>query len=136
MRTESRNVQRRDQRTFALTFALAVAMLGAIRWALYRHGMPIEFFVAALALAAVGLAVPRAIAPVMRAWEQVARGMNWVLTRLLLTLAFVFMIIPARVLIRFFGRDPLKRAWDPFAATYWEDAEEQPTDIRSYYNQF
>ena len=69
------------------------------------------------------------------AWLAFAEALNWVMTRVVLTVAFYALITPARY-IRSFVKDPLKRRWDPAARTYWEDAEEQPDDVQKYFNQF
>lgn len=46
------------------------------------------------------------------------------------------MIFLMRVGIRFFRNEPLKRALKPDAATYWEEPDEQPTELERYQNQF
>jgi hypothetical protein len=58
------------------------------------------------------------------------------MTRVLLSLAYFLLIVPGRVIMSIFGKDPLKRAWDPKATTYWEEPEEQPTELERYFNQF
>ena len=40
------------------------------------------------------------------------------------------------IIMRMAGKDPLKRAWNPEATTYWEDPEEQPAELERYFNQF
>jgi hypothetical protein len=67
---------------------------------------------------------------------QLAKGLNWFMTRMLLSLAFYLAITPVRIWIRLFGEDPLKRRWQPEATTYWEEAEEQPEEVERYFNQF
>jgi len=93
-------------------------------------------FYVALAFLATGLAVPRVLRPILVVWLKFSLALNWVMTRVLLTVAFFGMIVPTRVIIRLFSDDPLNRKWDPEATTYWEEAEEQPSDFRRYFNQF
>ncbi|MBI2434299.1 MAG: hypothetical protein HYV26_15690, partial [Candidatus Hydrogenedentes bacterium] len=45
-------------------------------------------------------------------------------------------ITPTRLMVKWFGDDPLKRRWLPDAASYWEAPEEQPTEIERYRQQF
>jgi hypothetical protein len=128
---------RSEQRKFGLVMAVAIAALGVLRWAIHGFAhFPLYFFVVAAVFAGLGLLFPRALKPVFVVWMKFAEGMNWVMTRLLLGIAFYVMITPTRLLIRLFGEDPLKRDWHPDADTYWEDAEEQPAELERYLNQF
>ena len=45
--------------------------------------------------------------------------MGFIMTRILLTLIFVLLFIPTGLLMRLFGRDPLRRKLDPDAKSYW-----------------
>ena len=62
--------------------------------------------------------------------------LNWVMTNVMLTVVWVFLIIPTRVLIKLFGSDPLKREWSSEESTYWEEPDEQPDNIEAYFRQF
>ena len=127
---------RREQRKFGIVMGVAVVVLGLARWALHRGGPPMALFYVAGVLLALGLLAPIVLRPFMVVWYKFALALNWVMTGVLLTLAFVLMITPVRLIIRLFGDDPLNRAWDPEAVTYWEDPDDQPADLRSYFNQF
>jgi len=128
---------KKEQRKFGLTMAVAITLIGLIRW--WLHGFddfPVYFFYVAAVFAALGLVAPRVLKPVFYVWIKFGLGMNWVMTRLVLLIAFWLMIVPTRVLIRLFGDDPLKREFLPGAPSYWEDAEEQPDTIARYFKQF
>jgi hypothetical protein len=128
---------KKEQRKFGLVMAVAITLLGLVRWWLHGYGdLPVYFFYAAAAFGALGLVAPPLLKPVFYLWIKFGLGMNWVMTRLILLIAFWLMIVPARVLIRLFGNDPLKREFLPGSQTYWEDAEEQPETIDRYFNQF
>jgi len=130
---------RREQRKFGLIMATAILVLGMIRWLF--SGMAWAVFPAYFAIAAgvflvLGLVIPRALQPVFVLWMKLALVLNWIMTRLLLALAFYLMITPVRVLVRIFGEDPLKRTWLPESESYWEPPEEQPKEFDRYRNQF
>jgi len=127
---------KKEQRNFGIVMAVAITVIGLIRWGLHRGEPPMTFFYIALAFLFLGLAVPRVLQPVLYVWLKFSLALNWVMTRVLLTVAFFVMIVPTRVIIRLFADDPLKRAWDAEAPTYWEEPEEQPTEFRRYYNQY
>lgn len=126
---------KREQRKFGLLVAVVLCGIGAIRsWV--SHEPAIGLFSVALVFLALAVACPRALGPVLLVWMKIATALNWLMTRLLLGLAFVLLITPFGLAIGLFGLDPLKRKWMPEAETYWEDAEEQPAEFRRYFDQF
>lgn len=128
---------RKELRDYGLVMGAAITLLGCVRW--WWHDFehfPVWFVAVAAVFAAVGLIIPEILRPIYWAWMRFALGMNWVVTRVLLTTVFVVMIIPGRVILLLRGKDPLKRAWDPEALTYWEEPEEQPEELERYFNQF
>lgn len=133
---------RREQRKFGITIAVALVVLALLRWGFHwwRSGAMPEFPWWFLAVAAVfvlpALAYPPVLMPVFWVWMKLALALNWVMTRVLLTLAFFLILLPSGLLMRWFSEDPLKRRWIPDADTYWEDPEEQPEEFDRYRNQF
>lgn len=125
----------REQRKFGLTMAVALALFGAVRW--WWNGAPSPvLFTTAIVFCLAALAAPFALRPVFWLWMKLAEAMNWVMTRVLLSLVFFGLITPARYLNQFFGSDPLKRDWLPEAASYWEEPDDQPASRDAYRNQF
>ena len=128
---------RKEQRNFGIVMAVAIAVLGLIRWAIHGGGpLPMPFFYVAAVFLALGLLAPRVLQPVLVVWLKFALAVNWVMTHLLLTVAFLGIITPMRVILRLLGKDPLNRAWDHEAPTYWEEPDDQPTEFQRYFNQF
>ena len=128
--------KRKEQRKFGLLMATVLGAIGLFRW--WRHGgeAPTWLFAAALGLAVLGIVFPRVLRWPLYLWLKFALALNWVMTRILLALAFACLISPTRVLVQLFSEDPLKRAWDPDAPTYWEDPDEHPDELDRYLNQF
>ena len=128
---------RKEQRKFGIVMAVAITVLGLIRWAIHGFAiLPVNLFGVAAAFLALGLVAPPVLRPVLIVWMKFAEALNWAMTRILLTLAFFILIIPVRVIMKIVGFDPLNRAWDPTAATYWEDADDQPKEFERYLDQF
>jgi len=126
-----------EQRKFGIVMAVAITVLGAIRWALHGfHAFPKGFLIVAAVFLVLGIVAPRVLKPVLIVWMKFALAMNWVMTRVILTVAFFVLMIPAAMIMKLTGKDPLNRAWDPNATTYWEAPEEQPAELERYYNQF
>ncbi len=128
---------RKEQRKFGLVMAAAICLLGLVRFALHGFAhFPVWFFAVAAVFAAFGLLLPGALRPVFVAWIKFAEGMNWVMTRLFLGIAFYLIITPMGLVMRMVSPDPLKRAWLPPGQTYWEDPDPQPEDLESFRNMF
>ncbi len=135
MKTDPQNPTRTDLRNFGLLMFAAFTVIGCLRWWLKGH-VPSILFTVAIAFLVLGLTVPGLLKPIYRAWMKFALALNWVMTRVLLTIAFYGMITPVAIIYRLVSGDPLKRKWDPSAATYWEDPDDQPREIEAYKNQF
>ncbi len=128
---------RTEQRKFGLVMGAAVAVLGTVHW--WWHGFagfPTVWYSVAAALAVLGLVLPRVLQPFFVGWLKFAVVVNFIMTRLLLALAFYLLFTPTALILRVRGHDPLKRAWLPDADTYWEPAEEQPADFERYRNMY
>ncbi len=133
---------RGEQRKFGLVMAAAFAVLTLVRWGIHRWfqgewGPPSYWLLGIGAVFGVlGLVAPRSLQEVYWAWMKFALGINWVVTRVLLTVVFFLMIVPIRGLVAVFSEDPLKRELKPDAPTYWEDPEDQPNEPERYLNQY
>jgi hypothetical protein len=125
----------KELRKFGLVMAAAFLSLGGLRFG--WHGA-FPWVPASLAgtFLVLGLAAPRVLGPVYAAWMKFALALNWTMTRVLLTAAFYGLITPTAVFHKLFASDPLKRAWEPDAESYWEPPDSQPDDLEQYKNQF
>lgn len=131
---------KKEQRKFGLLVGGVFGLIGAVRWGLHYWRGEDYFPTILAAIAGVliffGLVWPKALQPAFVAWMKLAVVLNWIMTRLFLGVAFYGMITPVRWLIHFFGEDPLKRAFQPDAATYWEAPDEQPAEFNRYRKQY
>ncbi|MBI5094501.1 MAG: hypothetical protein HZB26_18970 [Candidatus Hydrogenedentes bacterium] len=125
----------KQQRNFGLVMAAALAALCA--WGWWRHDV-IHVWMLAIAGAFFLLAfvAPALLRPVLVVWLKFSEALNWVVTRVLLTISFWCMIVPARYILRLRGEDPLQRQWAPERTSYWEEPDAQPADLDAYKNQF
>jgi len=127
---------RKEQRRFGVLVGGVLMAIGLFRW--WRHGgeAPVWVLAVAAALIVLGLVLPRSLRWPLHVWFKLALALNWVMTRVLLALAFTLLITPTRFLVKWFGEDPLKRDWLPDADTYWEEPDEQTDELERYLNQF
>lgn len=116
----------RALRRFGLTLGSALLLLGAfLFWR--RHGG------AGLLFASLGalLLILAGIAPVLLKWVHgpwmiLSLALGWVMTRVLLTVAFFLIVTPIGLLQRLFGKLPLEIAFRTGATSYWQPRTAQP----------
>ena len=60
---------------------------------------------------------------------------GFVLSYVIMGTLYFLIIGPIAVLFRLFGKDPMRRGYDPSAPTYWQAAK-PPRDKESYFHQY
>ncbi len=75
----------------------------------------------ALCTLSVSLLFPSLLKQPLWLWCRFTDKLHWLMTQVLLGTAFIFVIIPAGLLMRLFANDPLQRHVQ--ADTYWEPAD-------------
>ena len=98
---------------------LALAALSAVRHDGTLTRVAQGFAVVGGVLLLGGLVAPRALGSVYRAWMTAAFVMGFVMTRLVLTAAFVLVFAPVGLVFRLLRRDVLDQRPDPAAPSYW-----------------
>jgi fatty acid desaturase len=128
---------RKEQRKFGVVVGIAFLLFGVLRWWLHSfEQVPVVFFSLGGTLIFFGLVAPPLLKPVFIVWIKLAIVLNWIMTRVFLSFAFVLMFIPVRWIIHFFGDDPLKRAYKPAGETYWEAPDHQPQTLEEFKRMF
>jgi len=84
--------------------------LGWVEWVLGGVGLP---------LVLLGLAAPAILAPLNRAWTKLGLLLFKVVNPIVLGLIFLVTIVPIGLLLRAFGKDPLRLKFDANAESYW-----------------
>ena len=105
-------------RKFALVMSVALGLLGAFLWWRARPAWPYVAGAGGVFLL-LGLVAPKLLAPIERAWMALANVLQAIVTRILVTLTFFLAITPIGLTMRLLGKDPLDKAPDPEATTYW-----------------
>ena len=90
----------------------------------------------AVLLAILGLALPRVLSPLNRLWLGFGLVLHKVMTPIVMGVLFYGAVTPVALLMRVFGKDPLRRRFEPEAETYWIDREPPGPDPESMRNQF
>jgi hypothetical protein len=122
----------REVRQFAGFVAVFAALVGGLL--VYRSGAwnaATIVWVIGVAVAAVGLAAPRLIKPLMVGWMLAAYPIGWTVSWVVLLATFYGIALIMRV----FRYDPLDRRIDAEAATYWVE-HDQAAGPAAYFRQF
>ena len=122
-----RTLTRDDIRELRRFGTAAGVLLVALVWALVPWwrgaARPPWALATGLGLIALGLAWPRAILPLYRAWRPLGRLLALVNTWLLLSLVFFVVVAPLGAVLRRAGRLQYRDGFDPRAASYRVDVE-------------
>lgn len=98
---------------------MAYAVAAALKW-FFREPLPAGIVAGVATLILVGgLLVPPLYAGFKRAGQALAKGVGLGLSWLLLVPFFYLCFPLARLLFALRGIDPLRRGYDPAAASYW-----------------
>lgn len=72
-----------------------------------------------IALLLFGLIAPSVLAPLNRGWTKLGLLLFKVVNPIVLGLIFLLTIVPIGLLLRAFGKDPLRLRFEPDAESYW-----------------
>jgi hypothetical protein len=113
-----RKVVAGSNRSFGIVFAVVFGLIGA--WPLVS-GNPPRLWAAgiAIAFAIVALAAPHWLAPLNRLWFRVGLLLHRVVNPVVMGLIFFLTVVPIGLLMRAFGKDPLRLRREPAADSYW-----------------
>jgi hypothetical protein len=129
--------QRAELRRFGLVVGGVFAALAAYLALRHRHPTLLYGYASLAALLLGGAALaPALLAPVRRAWMSGAAVLGWVNTRLLLSIAYILLVVPIALVLRALGRDPLDRRLERDRKSYWRDRPDEPEDRERYRRQY
>ena len=120
------NVPKKTLRSFGL---LVGGIWGVIAlWPMvFRHEPPRLWALGLMAaLVGLGLVAPAALRHPYRGWMALGHALGYVNSRILLSLVFYLVVTPMGFVMRLFGRDPMRRGFDPKSPTYRIDREARP----------
>ena len=107
-----------SDRNFGFTMAAVFALIGG--YSLYKGTSHAPFWLGAAAVfAGLTLWRPRWLNPANRAWLKLGLVMYHVVNPVIMALLFFIVILPIGLVMRLFGKDFLRLAWDRSSSTYW-----------------
>ncbi len=119
---------RKNLREFGIIFCIVGIVLAAISF--YKNGFltsaSLILFAAALAFLASGLFTPNILKPFHKVWMSLAVIMGYILSHVVLLIAFFLVITPMGLLLRLIRKDILDLKLNKSDATFWKDYENVP----------
>lgn len=130
-------VEGSSDRAFGLLVAACLALV-ALAPLLHEPSQPIRWWALALSTLFLVLALlwSAALRPLNRLWLKLGLLLYRVISPLALGLLFYLTVSPVGLLMRIFGKDPLRLRRDPAAASYWIRREPPGPPPESMKNQF
>jgi len=130
------NPSRRELKWFSAGLIVFAAI---IAWMVYRkwESVPVATAIASTGavLGIVGLIVPAVARWIYIPWVLAAFPIGWTISHILLGAVFYLAVTPLGLLMRLLGRDPMQRAFDRSAKSYWI-ARPENRDGNRYFRQF
>ena len=93
-----------------------------------------DVWIAGAVLVVIYFAISPLRRPIYLGWMYAAFPLGWVVSHVLLTVAYFGVIVPVGLLMRLMAQDPLTRKFEPTAATYWTP-HDPGTDPDRYFRQ-
>ena len=108
---------KKDVRQFCAVGAALAAFLAFRMWHHGKHGWP--WAAAAATVLLIGIVIPIVGKPIFFAAMKITQPIGWVMTRVILSVFFFFIITPIALIMRLSRRDPLRLRRDPGENTLW-----------------
>jgi len=113
-------VQGSSNRTLGLVFAALFLIIGTLP-VVFGGAARIWSVVVAAAFLVVALAAPRLLGPLNRLWTRFGLLLHQIVSPVVLGIMFFLVVTPIGLLMRAFGKDPLRLRFDAGARSYWID---------------
>ncbi len=133
---EIKNIRgsRSEYRKFGLTIGIALIVLAGVLFIL-RKPACFNSLIAGTAFSLTAISWAMLLKPVYYVWMSISIVLGWVMTRVILTILFYFVLTPIAVVARIVGKDFIGRRWDRNQTSYWNERDTE-TDPRHYERQF
>jgi hypothetical protein len=125
-----------SNRTFGLVFAAVFAIIALWPLVFGTGGLRSWSAAVAAAFAACAFLFPAVLAPLNRLWMRFGLLLHAIVNPVVLAIMYFLVITPTGLLMRLFGKDPLRLSRDPAAATYWIDRKPPGPAPESMRDQF
>ena len=128
-------IQGSSDRSFGFVFA-AVFLIVALYPLLHAQGIRIWATAVSGIFLLLAALVPHVLAPANRVWTKFGLLLHNIFSPIALGILFFLVVTPTGLLMRLFGKDPLRLHFDPAADSYWIKRDPPGPAADSLKNQF
>ena len=115
-------------RSFGLIVGVGFAVIGVGPMVFRHEGPRLWAFAIAAPLALLGLVAPSTLKYPYKAWMALGGALGYVNTRIILSVMYFTIFLPAGLVMRVLGKDPMRRKLDPKSETYRVSREARPRE--------
>lgn len=124
-----------SDRVFGLVFC-AVFVIIATYPLLYGEALRYWSLLIATVFLILALVIPDVLSPANRLWIKFGALLHVIVSPITLGIVFFFTVVPIGILMRLFGKDPLRLRIDHEVESYWIKRDPPGPDAESLNNQF
>jgi hypothetical protein len=123
-------------KSLMIGFPIIGAVLFLLKWALQKMVIwPLWLAIGGAGVGSLCWLVPAIALPFYLLWYGVGCSIGLVVTNVIISAIYYLVFTPVGFALRTFGKDPMERAFQPEAKSYWKDAE-KITNPDRYFRQF
>lgn len=131
-----RNPSRRTLNQFGFIWLGFLTLFGAVAWFKGHPTVATALWVAAVVVPVIGWVVPAFMRLVFLGMSYAAFPIGWVVSHVVLALVYYLVFTPIGLVMRAVGYDPMQRAFNREASTYWIARPTGGRDVKRYFRQF
>ena len=129
----NKNPSRRDLLWFGALFLAFCGIVGGVLvWRFDGMRAARVVWIVGVVVPALYYAIPPLRRPVYLGWLYAALPIGWVVSHVVVLVAFYLVVTPIGLIMRATGRDPMRRSFDPAAETYWTPHKESGGVFKQY----
>jgi hypothetical protein len=128
---------RKQLNQFGFIWLGFLTLFGVIAWLkLDAQTLAKVLWVLAVVVPVVGWLAPAFMRLVFVGMSYLAWPIGFVVSHVVLALVYYLVFTPIGLVMRLIGYDPMRRLFDPGAATYWIARDPKASDAKRYFRQF
>ena len=84
----------------------------------------------------LGYTAPKVLYPLWKAWMAIAMFLGTIMTTIILSIAWILMLVPIAFLLKIIGKKVMDLSYEPSKESYWETREEKYKSFKLLERQF
>lgn len=129
------SIQGSSDRSFGLVFTTFFLIIGLLPL-LHQHAIRLWALGLSVIILIISLTAPALLAPANKLWTKFGTLLHSIVSPVALGVLFFAVVTPIGLLMKLFGKDPLRLHFDKSANSYWIVRTPPGPDAESLNNQF